>query len=67
MPSSVLSRVAADPATRWIALGWGAFIAENVVLCENRDAIILALGGDEAPAPGKSRAAADGVERAGPR
>ena len=48
MPSSVLSRVAADPATRWIALGWGAFIAENVVLSENRDAIILALGGDEA-------------------
>ncbi|KAI9350703.1 hypothetical protein BDR26DRAFT_851363 [Obelidium mucronatum] len=32
--------------TKWITLGWTAFIAENLVLSENREALVSAFGED---------------------
>lgn len=36
-----------NPGVRWVALGWTGFIAENLILSENRTAIIDAIGDRE--------------------
>jgi protein-S-isoprenylcysteine O-methyltransferase Ste14 len=39
-----MSGLFAHKGVRWIALGWTAFIAENLVLSESREAIIRSVG-----------------------
>lgn len=44
---STMRAVLQTPAMRWAVGGWSFFIAENVVLSENRDALQQALGGSD--------------------
>ena len=34
----------ANKGVQWVAMGWAAFIAENVVLSENRQTIVKYAG-----------------------
>ena len=42
--SSLLGAVRSSKGIKWISLGWTAFIAENVVLSQNREDIIRTIG-----------------------
>ncbi|KAJ3230084.1 CAAX prenyl protease [Chytriomyces hyalinus] len=42
----MLKQVLSHTGTKWIAIGWTAFIAENVIVSENRETLVGALGED---------------------
>ncbi|KAI8834034.1 hypothetical protein BJ741DRAFT_610800 [Chytriomyces cf. hyalinus JEL632] len=42
----MLKQVLSHAGTKWIAIGWTAFIAENVIVSENRETLVGALGED---------------------
>lgn len=44
--SIMLNMNLADKGVKFILLGWGGFIAENVIVTHNRDFIISHLGGE---------------------
>eukprot|EP00976_Prorocentrum_cordatum_P097118 1190863-Prorocentrum_minimum.AAC.3 len=39
-----MAALLADRGVKWVALGWGAFVAENVILSENRQSIVELAG-----------------------
>jgi len=45
IPSAMLTL--RNPGVRWVAVGWTGFITENLLLSENRQAIIEAIGDRE--------------------
>ena len=45
-PALTSKAILASKGVRWIGLGWTGFIAENLILSENRDEIIRHFGDD---------------------
>ncbi|KAI8612054.1 hypothetical protein BC830DRAFT_1138482, partial [Chytriomyces sp. MP71] len=47
MASSFVQQVFAHPGSKWIFLGWSGFIAENLLLSENREQLVARVGEDQ--------------------